>query len=116
MPIEPTSDADDVRGGGGLRDRGAVVNLQRPGCDLESRAQLRRLERRAGDLHQFLSELVRESPAAASRIGITDETVSWVNQLAGRAYWASTADLFQRGEDEFARRVIARAEELEEQS
>ncbi|CPR93855.1 Uncharacterised protein [Mycobacteroides abscessus subsp. abscessus] len=92
------------------------MNLQRPGCDLESRAQLRRLERRAGDLHQFLSELVRESPAAASRIGITDETVSWVNQLAGRAYWASTADLFQRGEDEFARRVIARAEELEEQS
>lgn len=85
----------------------------RPGGDLESRAQLHRVVQRGAALHELLSELLRENPAAAARIGLTAETLDGLNQLASRAHWASTADLFQRGEHAEALRVIASAAELE---
>ncbi|SLJ23846.1 Uncharacterised protein [Mycobacteroides abscessus subsp. abscessus] len=86
---------------------------QRPGCDVESRAQLRLFVQRVGALSELLAEWLRENPAAASRIGLTTADTDRINQLTSRAHWASTADLFQRGEDELALRVIARAAELE---
>lgn len=88
---------------------------QRPGSDIESRAQLYRVVQRGAALHQLLSELLRENPAAAARIGLSDETLSGIGRMISAANWASTADLFQLGDDEPALQVIARAAELEEE-
>ncbi|MDO3110432.1 hypothetical protein [Mycobacteroides abscessus] len=86
---------------------------QRPGGDIETRALLYRVVQRGAALHQVLDELLRGNPTAAARIGLTPETLDGIGRMISAANWASTADLFQLGDDELALRVIARAQELD---
>jgi hypothetical protein len=78
--------------------------------DLDSRAVLYRVVQQAAPLHRILSAL---PDAAASRIGLTAGDLDRLSRLTSRALWASTSDLHERGEHEYAARVVERAAELE---
>ena len=78
--------------------------------DLDARARLHHAVAQLAASHRALEAL---SPAAAARIGLTADDMDRIALLTSRSLWASTADLNQRGEDELAARVIARAAELE---
>ncbi|MGC5023587.1 hypothetical protein ACLQ3K_02435 [Tsukamurella sp. DT100] len=81
-----------------------------PGRDVESRAQLYRVVQRGAALANLLDTLPAE---AVARIGLTGEDRDRLSQLTSRALWASTADLHQSKADDLARRVTARAAELD---
>jgi len=81
-----------------------------PGRDHESRAQLHRVVLRGAALINLLDKL---PDAAVARIGLTSEDRDRLSQLTSRALWASTADLHQNGGHDLARRVTARAAELD---
>ena len=81
-----------------------------PGRDIESRAQLYRVVQRGAALANLLDTLPDE---AVARIGFTDADRNRLSQLTSRALWASTADLHQNKADDLARRVTARAAELD---
>ncbi|KXP08700.1 hypothetical protein [Tsukamurella pseudospumae] len=78
--------------------------------ELDRRAALYRVVDNAAALHRALDTL---APEAAARIGLTVADLDRISLLTSRALWSSTSDLHQRGEDELAHRVIARAAELE---
>ncbi|RDH13755.1 hypothetical protein [Tsukamurella pulmonis] len=81
-----------------------------PGRDVESRAQLYRVVQRGAALANLLDTLPAEAVAC---IGLTGEDRDRLSQLTSRALWASTADLHQNKADDLARRVTARAAELD---
>ncbi len=75
--------------------------------DLETRAALHQVAMQAAALHRALTSL----PADA-RKRITGGEMDAVSQLASRALWSSTSDLYERGEYQYVEQVVARAAEL----
>lgn len=75
--------------------------------DLEARAHRYRVMQHAAALHRALAAM----PPEAARL-TTGGDRDAVSHLASRMLWASTADLNQRGEHEYAQQVVARAAEL----
>ncbi|NMD56557.1 MULTISPECIES: hypothetical protein [Tsukamurella] len=76
--------------------------------DLETRASLHRVAMQAAALHRTLRSL----PPDANR-RITGGDLDAVSQLASRALWCSTSDLYERGEHDYAAQVVEHARAME---